>query len=463
MSDLQGSAHGNGCYFGEEDLLSPAQQASPVSCSVWHIGCSDTQLDRSSLVVETAEQGLSQEIPTPRAIDENITNRNVSAAKQLHYQHFWKAIKFFGRDDIRYAIKVGVGAILYAAWSFYPPTRPLYAHWRGEWGLVSYMLVCSMTIGASNTTGFQRFFGTCIAAVCAIIAWLASNANAFLLGLFGWIVSLGCFYLIVGKGKGPMGRFILLTYNLSALYAYSLSVKDDDNDDDEGGASPDIWEIVLHRVVAVMAGCLWGIIITRVIFPISARRKLKDGICVLWLRMSLIWKRDPLTMLLEGASKNSYMDIRESLELQRFHTHLETLRKAAASEFEFKGPFPDKAVKRILESTSRMLDAFHAMNVVIMKDLKASPGEAELLRYTKQERIQLSSRISHLFSVLASSYKLEYPLNDAMPSTEHARDRLLAKIFEFRKINVEGNIARDEDYELLYCYGSYRSFSLPSS
>jgi hypothetical protein len=413
-------------------------------------------LDPSSLVEETAEQGLSQSIPTPRRTTGDFARVSDSSAKQALYQRFWKTVKYFDRDDKKHAIKVGVGAILYAAWSFYPPTRPLYAHWRGEWGLLSYMLVCSMTIGASNTTGFHRFFGTCIGAVCAVAAWLASNGNPFLLGFFGWIVSLGCFYIIVGKKKGPMGRFILLTYNLSALYAYSLLVKDDEDDDDEGGENPDIWEIVLHRVVAVMAGCLWGIIVTRGIWPISARRKLKDGICVLWLRMGLIWKRDPLTMLLEGVSRNSYMDIRESLELQRFLTHLETLRNAALSEFELKGPFPDKVIKRILESTSRMLDAFYAMNVVILKDLKASPGEAELLRYTKQERMQLSSRISHLFSVLASSYKLEYPLNDGMPNIEHTRDRLLAKIFEFRNAAVEGGIATDEDYELLYCYGMYR-------
>src|SRR5207302_823295 len=156
-------------------------------------------------------------------------------------------------------------------------------------------------------------------------------------------VSLGCFYIIIGKGNGPMGRFILLTYNLSALYAYSLSVKDEDDDDDEGGISPEIWEIVLHRVVAVMTGCIWGIIVTRIIWPISARRKLKDGICVLWLRMGLIWKRGPLRMLLDGVNPHiSYMDLKEELEMQRFLTHLEALRNSATFEFELRGPFPDK-------------------------------------------------------------------------------------------------------------------------
>lgn len=190
----------------------------------------------------------------------------------------WRALGFFRRDDIKYAIKVGAGAVLYALLSFLPSTRPLYSHWRGEWGLLSYMLVCSMTIGASNTTGYSRFLGTCIGALSAIVAWTISNDNPYVLAFLGWIMSLACFYIIIEQGKGPMGRFILLTYNLSALYAYSLSIKDEEDDEDEGGVNPEIWGIAIHRVVAVMVGCIWGIIVTRLIWPISARQKVKDGI-----------------------------------------------------------------------------------------------------------------------------------------------------------------------------------------
>jgi hypothetical protein len=366
----------------------------------------------------------------------------------------YRMFKFIRRDDVRFAIKVGVGAALFALPSFMVWSRPFYSHWRGEWGLVSYMVVCSMTIGASNTTGIERFLGTAIGAGLAIFAWIISDDSPWLLGFFGWLMSLGCFYIILGQGKGPMGRFILLTYNLSALYAYSLSVKDNDDDDDEGGINPEIWGIVLHRFVAVIAGCLWGIVVTRVIWPISARRKLKNGICLLWLRMSLIWRRDPLAMYLLGEPLSAYMDIREEAELQTFLSQLQALRKAAASEFEFRAPFPDKVLSRILERTKRMLDNFHAMNVVISKDLKASPGEAEVLRFTRTERFALSARISHLFSVLASSVKLEYPLNDVLPNIDHTRDRLLAKMFEFRRDGGDkASLATDEDYELLYAYG----------
>lgn len=198
-----------------------------------------------------------------------------------------------------------------------------------------------------------------------------------------------------------MGRFIMLTYNLSALYAYSLAIQDEDDDDDDeiGGISPEIWSIVLHRVVAVMTGCIWGIIVTRLVFPISARRRVKKGLSLLWLKMGLIWKRGPLRTALENPNTSvSFMSYKEEVELRRFWTYLDTLRNSATFEFELKGPFPDKSFKMILDATGRMLDSFHAMSIILLKDVKATEGEKEVLKYTKREWMEFSYRISHLFS-----------------------------------------------------------------
>ncbi|KAL8686673.1 MAG: hypothetical protein Q9218_006944 [Villophora microphyllina] len=394
--------------------------------------------------------------PSKTHITSHLTFNNMEPSshgkKETQRYRLWKALTIFRRDDTKFAIKVGVGAALYALPSFLSSTRPTYQHFRGEWGLLSYMLVCSMTIGASNTTGYARFLGTCLGALCAILAWMISGGNAYALAAIGWFMSFWTAYVIVARGKGPMGRFIMLTYNLSALYAYSLSVKDLDDDDDEGGISPIITEIVFHRVVAVLSGCLWGLVVTRLIWPISARQKLKDGLSVLWLRMGLIWKRMPLECRLRGKASNAYMDLSEESHLHRFLSQLDGLRAAATSEINLRGPFPDTEYKRLLDSTGSMLDAFHAMNIMILKEPRVSPGEAAILRSTTAERAQLSLRISHLFQVMASSMKLEYPLTDALPSIDHTRDRLLAKIFGFRKDENKGVIASDEDFALLYSY-----------
>ena len=402
------------------------------------------------------ELGASHDIPEPIKKADTFGDPEKRRENSLPwYYRVYGHLSPLRRDDVKFAIKVGIGAILYALPAFLPSTRPFFVHWRGEWGLISYMVVCCMTVGAANTTGLNRFIGTFIGACLAIIAWILSatngDANPYLLAFFGWCVANACFYLILAKGQGPMGRFILLTYNLGALYAYSLSVGDPD-DDDEGGIDPAIWEIVLHRVVAVIVGCIWGIIVSRMIWPISARKKIANGLCILWLRMSLVWKRDPLAMFLLGEPKSHYMDIREESSLQSFLSYLDSLRSAAGSEFELRGPFPDDAYARIIERTRRMLDAFHAMNVIITKNPSCSKGEAAVLRYTREQRFALSARISHLFSVLASSFKLEYPLNDVLPSIEHSRDALLARISEFRRQGEGREEAVEGDFEVLYAY-----------
>ncbi|EME42442.1 hypothetical protein DOTSEDRAFT_73312 [Dothistroma septosporum NZE10] len=402
---------------------------------------------------EDPDAGIPSPIKKADNVARGLTN---SARKQPWYTKFYRSIRWLRRDDVKFGIKVGLGAALFALPAFLPDTRATFLHWRMEWGLVSFMVVCSMTVGAVNTTGFNRIIGTIAGALCAVVAWLLSNhhgiANPWLLGFFGWAMSLVGFYIIVAKDNGPMGRFIFLSYNLTALYSYSLSTHDDDNDDDEGGIDPAIWEIALHRVTAVAVGSIWGIIVCRWIAPISARHKLREGLSLLWLRMGLIWKRDPLALFLLGEPASSYMDIREEADLQAFLGSLKSLRKAASQEFEMQGPFPDRPVGRMLDCASRMMDAFHAMNVVISKNPQCTPGEAAVLRYTRPERFALSARISHLFTVLASSIKLEYPLSDALPDITDRRDKLLAKISEFRRTGDGRDLTTEQDYEMLYAY-----------
>lgn len=332
------------------------------------------------------------------AVRTRLPPRTETTVKQRLGYRVWKSLKCFRRDDTRYAIKVGAGAALYALPAFLPSTRPFYQHWRGEWGLLSYMLVCSMTIGASNTTGYARFLGTCLGAVCAILAWYISHGNAFGLAIFGWVMAVWISYITIVKGNGPLGRFIMLTYNLSVLYAYSLTQKEADGSKDEGGQEPVIGEIVLHRVVAVLSGCIWGIIITRVIWPISARSRLKDSLSTLWLRLGLIWKRDPLSAMVKTQRSVVYMTTREKLEIERFLSRLESLLVAARSEFELRSAFADDTYASIIRRTRSMVNAFHAMNLELMKSDTATDGEICLLRYTAVERQQLSARISHLLT-----------------------------------------------------------------
>ncbi len=343
---------------------------------------------------------------------------------------------------VRFGLKVGIGATLYAMFAFIPETMEIYRHWRGEWGLLSFMIVCSMTVGASNATGLARFTGTVMGAAFVVINWLIADGNPVGLALLGWAISFGAFYIMVDRGNPAFGRFILLSYNVSSLYAYSLSQSVEDDDDDEGGIHPRIREIVFHRVVAVTIGIIWGLIVCRLIWGLPARRKFKEGLALLYLQMGLIWKRGPLAILLRNdATFTSYMKIGEQAAMQRYATQLQTLRTAANNEYELRGPFPFATYGRMMASTQRVLDAFHAMSLVTQKHGRLSEGEKALLNHTAEERAQLCARICHVFEVLASSIMLEYPLTDAIPSVMVIRDKLLGKIFRFRK---EHNASMDK-------------------
>ncbi|RPA99882.1 hypothetical protein L873DRAFT_1682405 [Choiromyces venosus 120613-1] len=376
----------------------------------------------------------------------------------------WKALSLFRRHNVRFSIKVGVGAALYALPAFIPQTRPIYSHWRGEWGLVSYMIVMSMTLGQTNNSGKARVLGTLLGSVLALFAWFVFSTNPYTLSLFGWAVSIPCFWIILTWKQATFGRFILLTYNLSVLYAYSLatsSAEGGDDDDDEGGTNPIITDIVLHRSVAVTAGVLWGLFVNLAIWPTSARNQLRNGLSVLWLRMALIWRRDPLLSLIELPTNyiendtkktKKYMNISEEHALQSALLRLGRLTDSAPHEFRLKGPFPEKDYKNLIATSQAMLDAFHGMAVMIARDPCANRREAEILAHTRREREDLCARISHLFYVLAGSMKLGFPLPGSLPKTDRARDRLLAGLFEFRKRvrGTEGD--SDEDFALIYAY-----------
>ena len=226
--------------------------------------------------------------------------------------------------------------------AFLPHTQPLYMHWRGEWGLLSFMIVCAMTVGASNTVGWARLLGTVLGALCALINWNISRGNAYALAFLGWLVSLVNFYVIRVLGNAPLGRITLLAYNVTTLYAYSVSVRVDgvpDDGDDEGGVHPAIFEIVKHRVLAVMAGILWGLIICRFVWPISARKKFKEGLSVLYLQLGLIWKRGPLAVLLRPDSPRTYLDASEQTALQRYGKHATPSRLTSPPPNYISAPF----------------------------------------------------------------------------------------------------------------------------
>lgn len=127
-----------------------------------------------------------------------------------------------------------------------------------------------------------------------------------------------------------------------------------------------------------------------------------------------------------------------------------------------------------MHSTKHILEAFSAMRLITQRRVSLSAGERALLDFTAPDRLQLCQRICHVLQVLASCIMLEYPLTDAIPTIESNKDRLLGKIYQFRRDHMEmeaqeaeGSVPEDaaaaaaaasnvhveeSDYALVYAY-----------
>ncbi|TGZ84572.1 hypothetical protein EX30DRAFT_3064 [Ascodesmis nigricans] len=425
------------------------------------------RLSRRSTITDTEAPPPPPPLPE---LKRSRTIPNVAPGVKIPFTYkVWRALGILRRDNIKFGIKVGVGAAIFALPAFIPSMRPTFSHWRGEWGLVSYMVVMSMTRGQTNNSGWLRALGSLIGALLALFAWILFPENPYALSVFGWLVSLPCFQIILNWKQATFGRFILLTYNLSCLYAYSLSMTDDDDDDDdEGGINPIITQIVWHRFISVLMGVGWGLFVNWAIWPLSARRQLRMGLSKLWFRMSIMWSKDPLDCLVDGIPDSP---LSASATLQPALVSLTSFAAAAHHEFRLKGPFPSAEYDALLKSTQRILDAIHSLHVLIIRDPYANHREAEILAYTKMQRDDLSARISHIFYVLGSAIRTGFPLPKHLPNAVRSRDRLLARVFDYRESvrgkqilrlenggvrpglgEMEGEGDGDEDFAGIYAY-----------
>ncbi|KAK9384683.1 Fusaric acid resistance protein-like-domain-containing protein [Lipomyces mesembrius] len=369
----------------------------------------------------------------------------------------WRALRTFRRNDVKYGIKVGVGAMIFTMPAFFNETRDIFYHYRGEWGLISFVIVMNISIGSTLSAAFYRILGTVIGTSSAYVAWQIFPSNNIALPIVGFFIALICFHMILtGRPNTVFGRFILLTFNLTALYSYSLSRGDDDDDDDEGGSHPMIGEIAVHRLIAVIAGVLWGVIITLYVWPNSARAELKRKLGILWIRLGLIWKSDPLSkisFLQDSTSQSQYIGVQEEQNLGKSCLKLRDLIAQAGKEFRLKGQYPIQQYNAIIGFTEEILDAYHNVNTMIRRATESSELDTDIIRYTELERKELGNRIFLLFYLLSSALRLGLPLPDHLPNTEHARERMIAKVNEFRLKQVsDARMGNEDEFVLFYSF-----------
>lgn len=199
--------------------------------------------------------------------------------------------------------------------------------------------------------------------------------NNIALPIFGAIFSVPCFRYIVGKPHlASSGRFVLLTFNLTCLYAYNFR---------KTGLEAE--QVGFQRTIAVALGVIWATILNHLLWPNEARRELSAGLSELLSQMAWLCQhtisaspsvpsstqtvRDPSA--LESQTLVSGRDQEEDEPTQHLELYLrlrllklESLLVQTKHEPRLKGPFPVETYRKYLMCCTEILDKLHSIRCV---------------------------------------------------------------------------------------------------
>ncbi|KAF8893583.1 hypothetical protein BD779DRAFT_1507033 [Infundibulicybe gibba] len=373
-------------------------------------------------------------------------------------QTLWIIGKRLGERDTKYAIKAGMATAILAAPAFFDSTRQFFIAYWGDWALISFFIVISPTIGATNHLSTHRILGTLFGAAVAAGIYTIFPDDALVLSIFGFFFSLPCFYFAVSNPQYlSASRFVLLTYNLTCLYCYNL--REDDLS---------VLYVASHRALAVTIGVVWAALVSRFWWPAEARRELGKALgefClnIGWLYTRLVasnsfapeYRNEQRESADESPEATTFVARQENtsrlnnsieefmsmeLHLQIKLIELQGLLAQTQHEPRLKGPFPVQLYRGILTSLQTILDKLHSMRCVTTR-------KNEFIIPVNKERHEMVGNIILSFSTLASAFRLKAPLPPYLPPVEHSRQRLVDAI---RKLEVVRNREIKGSRQLLF-------------
>ncbi|KDQ55716.1 hypothetical protein JAAARDRAFT_327588 [Jaapia argillacea MUCL 33604] len=370
-------------------------------------------------------------------------------------QSLWAIGSRLRERDLKFAIKAGMATAMLAAPAFFDATRPVFMEYRGEWALISFFVVISPTIGATNSLSVHRVLGTLFGALSASGIYSLFPDNPIVLSIFGFFYSIPCFYYIVALPQyATTGRFVLLTYNLTCLYCYNLREKD-----------VSVLDVALHRSVAVTAGVVWAGLVSRFWWPTQARRELSRALGEFCLNMGWLYtrlaasnsyapevqddedendntsspteERSLLSLVARTKLSNSIQEFMAmELHLQIKLIELQGLLGQTQHEPRLKGPFPVKLYRNILTSLQTILDKLHSMRCVTTREEWFTTVRQDFIIPVNKERREMVGNVILYFSTLSAAFRLKAPLPPYLPPAEKSRANLVNAI---RRLDVVKN------------------------
>ncbi|UZJ51468.1 hypothetical protein CBS101457_000788 [Exobasidium rhododendri] len=414
----------------------------------------------------------SMQLPSTSAHQENTTQTPAALTVRARVNRcIWKMGQFLKEADTKFAIKTGLGCATLASPAFIKSTRRIFTQYKGQWALITFMVVLSPTVGQSNQMSVHRILGTLLGATAALIGYFVFPDDDVALPIFGALFSIPCWCWIIGKPQfAPSGRFVLLTFNLTALYSYNVRK-----------VGIEVEEIAFQRTAAVVIGVIWATILNNLVWPFEARRELARGMSDLLFKLGFLYQRLVLSYSLrqEGSQQdlNENHDVLQDedglenqpllvkgnrskdeiqmleLSLQVHLIKLEGLLSQTKHEPRLKGPFPVETYRQFIRHSQNILDLLHTMNQVTSRsDWHTRVRKDFIIPVDRDgQRREMVGNVVLFFWLLASAFHLKTPLPPFLPPAETSRREVLKSIRQLPVVKKRATRGSSE-YLLYFAY-----------
>lgn len=109
----------------------------------------------------------------------------------------WRTLHNLKKTEVRFAVKVGIGAALLAMPAMIDSTRPVFVEWRMEWGLLSFFVILNSSVGGTYSAASGRVLGSGLGALLAMFNWTLFPGNPYALAPLGAVIAAPCMWMIV--------------------------------------------------------------------------------------------------------------------------------------------------------------------------------------------------------------------------------------------------------------------------
>ncbi|KAJ8129357.1 hypothetical protein O1611_g4276 [Lasiodiplodia mahajangana] len=333
-------------------------------------------------------------------------------------------VEFFqGSDDLAFALKMTIAALLVTWPAFVPSLNSWYGSVRGSWATLQLILVFEVSIGTTFLGFFLRALGTTLGCSIGIIAWEIGQGNRVVLVVILAIGLLPGSYIHLATQYVKAGIICMISLSVVGLATVVRTNADEP------------WQIYVKRLICFLVGGTVAVFIEMTLYPVRARDRLVESLVSSISQISIMESSvamevdspsavDTRSQVLNARFKSAKWKAEQALDAAR------TFLPFCLTEPRIKGNFKGQALVygemiyvlfQIIERMDNMLHIRKLFGSSILDEL-----HEEILPY----RRNVAGCVTLTLFVVQEALTTRFPLPQFLPSSRVAQLRSIARIRE---------------------------------